>query len=355
MPDAPRLPADSPGDGGRHLPRGIATLLARIPFATVPGSVRSVVFVSGASGVLGSRLVRTLVDSGWSVRALVQPNDPFLGRLDGLGCDLREGDLARPETLTGVLEGVGTVFHLAAIILSPDPTAFERINRQGTAHLVAEAARAGVDHFVYVSSASVTYPRLTLYAQSKLAGEALVKAEGRLRHTIVRPTLIYDENGGQEFMMFWRYLERFPVVPFIGDGRARKRPVWAQDIVTGIARIAGNPRSYGKTYNFSGGQAVTIRQLAELMLARRGTKKRFVHLPVPLCKVAAVAMGLVMRDPPLSLQAIAGLVNDADLPPDEATRDLGYVPVGVGEGLVRCFPLPAKTLSSRPERQELAS
>jgi nucleoside-diphosphate-sugar epimerase len=312
--------------------------------------------VSGASGVLGSRLVRTLVGAGWSVRALVQPGDPFLARLEGVRCDLREGDLERPESLRGVLEGVSTVYHLAAIILSPDRAAFDRINRLGTAHLVAEAARAGVEHFVYVSSASVTYPRLTRYAKSKLAGETLVKAETRLRHTIVRPTLIYDENGGQEFMRFWSYLERFRVVPFVGDGRARKRPVWAGDIVDGIARIAGNPRAYGKTYNFSGAESVTIQELAELMLARRGMKKRFLHLPVPLCKALAVALGLVTRDPSLSLQAIAGLVHDADLPPDEATRDLGYLPLGVREGLSRCFPLHARTQTSRPDgRQEQVS
>jgi nucleoside-diphosphate-sugar epimerase len=330
-------------------------LLARIPFASVPAPVASVVFVSGASGVLGSRLVRTLVDSGWAVRALVQPGDPFRSRLDGLPCDIREGDLARPGSLRGLLDGVTTAFHLAAIILSPDPDAFERVNRLGTAQLVSEAARAGVEHVVYVSSASVTYPRLTRYAQSKLAGEALLKAETRLRHTIVRPTLVYDENGGQEFMMFWRYLERFPLVPFVGDGRARKRPVWAGDIVDGLRRIAGNPRSHGRTYNFSGGESVTIQELAEMMLARHGEKKRFLHLPVPLCQAGALVLGLLMRDPPLSLQAIAGLVNDADLPPDEATRDLGYVPLGVREGLVRCFPLRATTLSSRPERQELVS
>jgi nucleoside-diphosphate-sugar epimerase len=329
--------------------------MAWIPFASVPAPVASVVFVSGASGVLGSRLVRALVDAGWMVRALVQPGDPFRARLDGLRCEIREGDLERPESLGGVLDGVSTVMHLAAIILSPDPTAFDRINRQGTAALVAEAARAGVQHFIYVSSASVTYPRLTRYAQSKLAGEALLKAERRLRHTIVRPTLIYDERGGQEFMMFWRYLERFPVVPLVGDGRARKRPVWAEDIVSGLQRIVGNPRSHGKTYNFSGGDSVTIQELAELMLARRAQRKRFVHLPVGLCKTVARGLGLLMRDPPLSLQAIAGLVNDADLPPDEATRDLGYVPIGVREGLVRCFPLPAATPASRPERQELVS
>ncbi len=315
----------------------------------------SVVFVSGAAGVLGSRLVRALVSAGHAVRALVQPGDPFRARLDGLACDIREGDLEQPATLRGVLDGVTTVMHLAAVILSPDPTAFDRINRGGTASLIAEAVRAGVEHFVYVSSASVTYPRLTRYAQSKLAGEALLKAEPRLRHTIVRPTLVYDERGGQEFMLFWRYLERFPVVPFVGDGRARKRPVWAEDIVQGLARIAGNPRSHGKTYNFSGAESVTIRELAELMLARRGQRRPFLHLPVGLCQLVARGMGLFMKDPPLSLQAIAGLVNDADLPPDEATRDLGYVPIGVREGLSRCFPRPAETPASRPGRQELVS
>ena len=69
------------------------------------------------------------------------------------------------------------------------------------------------------------------------------------------------------------------------------------------------------------------------MLARRGQRRRFLHLPVSLCQAAALALGAVMKDPPLSLQAIAGLVNDADLPPDAAIRDLGYRPIGVREGL----------------------
>jgi nucleoside-diphosphate-sugar epimerase len=293
----------------------------------------SSILVSGAAGVLGSRLVHKLAASGQSVRALVKPGDPCVHRLDGVRCDIREGDIEHAATLAGAFDGIDTVYHLAAVILSPDPTVFERVNRNGTAHMVAGAAAAGVKHFVYVSSASVTYPRRTRYAQSKLAGEALVKAERRFVHTIVRPTLVYEDNGGQEFLLFQQYLERFPVIPFIGDGRARKRPVHAQDIVEGLAAIAGNPRSHGQTYNFSGADSVTIRELAELMLARRGQRRRFLHLPVSLCQAAALALGAVMKDPPLSLQAIAGLVNDADLPPDAAIRDLGYRPIGVREGL----------------------
>jgi hypothetical protein len=49
-----------------------------------------------------------------------------------------------------------------------------------------------------------------------------------------------------------------------------------------------------------------------------------------------------MRDPPLTLQAIAGIVNDADLPPDDAERDLGYRPLGVHEGFALCFPRGGK-------------
>jgi nucleoside-diphosphate-sugar epimerase len=293
----------------------------------------SSILVSGAAGVLGSRLVHKLAASGQSVRALVKPGDPCVHRLDGVRCDIREGDIEHAATLAGAFDGIDTVYHLAAVILSPDPTVFERVNRNGTAHMVAGAAAAGVKHFVYVSSASVTYPRRTRYAQSKLAGEALVKAERRFVHTIVRPTLVYEDNGGQEFLLFQQYLERFPVIPFIGDGRARKRPVHAQDIVEGLAAIAGNPRSHGQTYNFSGADSVSIRELAELMLARRGQRRRFLHLPVSMCQAAALALGAVMKDPPLSLQAIAGLVNDADLPPDAAIRDLGYRPIGVREGL----------------------
>ncbi len=293
----------------------------------------SSILVSGAAGVLGSRLVHKLAASGHSVRALVKPGDPCVHRLDGVRCDIREGDIEHAATLAGAFDGIDTVYHLAAVILSPDATVFERVNRNGTAHMVAGAAAAGVKHFVYVSSASVTYPRRTRYAESKLAGEALVKAERRFVHTIVRPTLVYEDNGGQEFLLFQQYLERFPVIPFIGDGRARKRPVHAQDIVEGLAAIAGNPRSHGQTYNFSGADSVSIRELAELMLARRGQRRRFLHLPVSLCQAAALALGAVMKDPPLSLQAIAGLVNDADLPPDAAIRDLGYRPIGVREGL----------------------
>ena len=101
----------------------------------------SSILVSGAAGVLGSRLVRKLAASGHAMRALVKPGDPCVHRLDGVRCDIREGDVEHAATLAGVFDGIDTVFHLAAVILSPDPTVFQRVNRNGTAHMVAGRAR----------------------------------------------------------------------------------------------------------------------------------------------------------------------------------------------------------------------
>jgi hypothetical protein len=199
-----------------------------------------------------------------------------------------------------------------------------------------------------VSSASVVYPRRTPYAEAKLRGEAIVQAERSFRHTIVRPTLVYDAHGGQEFRLFLAYLQRFPVVPFVGPGTARKRPVLAADVVDGLVRIAGNPRAHGKTYNLSGGEAISIRALARLMLEHHGGGKPFLHLPVPLCRAIAAGMAAFMRDPPLNEYTIAGMLNDADNDPAEAERDLGYRPLGVREGFSLCFGTRMGTLEGSP-------
>ena len=297
------------------------------------------VLVTGAAGVMGRRLVRGLLERGGRVRALVLPNDPGRAELVKLGCEVVEGDLSQPDSLREITRDITTVYHLAAVILSHDPSVFQRVNLEGTAHLVRASAASAVQHFIYVSSASVIYPKRTLYAESKLAAEEVLRAQTGLRYTIVRPTLVYDEHGGQEFVIFRDHVLRYPVVPFVGSGLALKRPVFSQDVIEGLLLLLENPKSYGKLYNFSGGEAITLVDLARLILKHAGEHRRFVHVPVPLCRAVAKLLKAVMERPPITESAIAGLVNHADLDPAEAIADLGYRPLGVHAGFARCFPI----------------
>jgi nucleoside-diphosphate-sugar epimerase len=305
--------------------------------------------ITGAAGVMGARLAQRVRDAGWQVRALVLPGDELRSRVDALGCDVREGDVSRAASLAGLCERVDTVFHLAAVIVSHDSSVFRRVNRDGTENMVRESSLAGVRHFVYVSSASVTYPRRTPYAESKREAEEIVQAAPGLASTIVRPTLVYEPGGGQELMMFLDYLRRFPVVPFIGSGRALKRPVWSGDVVDGLARLLGSQTALGKTYNLSGAETISMLELARLLLAHHDRPRPFVRLPVPLCRALAGLGALLMRRPPLTHSAIAGVVNDADLDPSLAIRELGYHPIGVREGFRRCFPIasPSREVALR--------
>jgi nucleoside-diphosphate-sugar epimerase len=224
------------------------------------------------------------------------------------------------------------------VILARDPLVFAAVNIQGTRNMLRGAIEAGVRHFVYVSSASVVYPQTTAYSRSKRECERLVKQSDSMRYTIVRPTLCYSEDGGLELDLFWDYLKRFPlVVPFIGSGAALKNPVHVDDLVNGLIALAGCERAYDKTYNFCGGEEISIGELARLMLQYSGRKKIIFPVPVAFCKAAAMVLEMVMKNPPLTQNAVAGVTQDANLDRSEAERDLGYKPIGVREGFKRCF------------------
>lgn len=293
------------------------------------------IVISGGAGVMGTALVRGLTARGIACRVLDRAG--ALPR--SVEAEFIRADITDPSTLEGAFDGAETVYHLAGVLLPPDPALFERVNVEGTRHMVAAAAAAGVEHFIYISSASVTYRHSTRYALSKRATEEIVEHQDRMAYTIIRPTLVYDDHGGVEFSRYLDYLERFPVVPFIGRGDALKSPVHADGIARGLIAVAGNERTFGKTYNFSGGEALSIRELSKLMLRHRGRSRLFVPVPVWACRLLAWGLALVMRNPPLAWQMIAGIVHDADLDHDEATRDLDYRPMGARKAFQRCWPI----------------
>ena len=238
------------------------------------------ILVTGGAGEIGSRLVEGLLQQGHSVRVLVLPDDPQLERVSGLPCEIVTGDITRPASLARACAGIHTVYHLAAVLLVEDPQLFERINVEGVRNVVGAATAAGVEHLIHISSASVVYPRTTHYSRSKRRGEEIVRGARELNTTIVRPTLVYEGEGGLEFKIFSDYLRRCPgLVPLIGDGSCLKSPVHAADLIEGLASIAGNALTHGREYNLCGGETVSLREMARLILQRQGRRRIFVPIP----------------------------------------------------------------------------
>jgi nucleoside-diphosphate-sugar epimerase len=156
-----------------------------------------IALLTGGAGVVGKALCRELIARGVCVRVLTLPGDSLAKSLPA-EVDIRYGDVTDFDSIRDAFENVDVVYHLAAILLSTKPGAFEFVNTEGTRNVITASQKAHVRRFLYVSSISVTYPVLTPYGKSKKKGEELVHASG-LDWTIVRPTLVIGDGGGVEF------------------------------------------------------------------------------------------------------------------------------------------------------------
>jgi dihydroflavonol-4-reductase len=114
------------------------------------------ILVTGATGFVGSAVLRKLIQRGHAVRALVRPTSDR-SNLEGLDVDIVEGDLLDAATLKPALNGCSGLFHVAADyrLWAPDPRPMFQANVDGTRTLILTAGECGVERIVYTSSVAV--------------------------------------------------------------------------------------------------------------------------------------------------------------------------------------------------------
>ena len=167
------------------------------------------VFLSGATGFVGSAVARKLAAEGFAVRALARPGSPRF-HLDGLDIEFIDGDMRDAASVRRAMGGVRYAFHVAADyrLWARDRSEIVANNVEGTRIVMAEALSAGVERVVYTSSvATLGWPHdgapgtedfplseaegIGAYKQSKIAAERLVEtmvARDRLPAVIVNPS-----------------------------------------------------------------------------------------------------------------------------------------------------------------------
>ncbi len=118
------------------------------------------ILVTGASGFVGSAVVRHLIKAGHQVRALVRSTSSRINLAD-LRVEIVEGDLRDAESLIRAMTGIRFVFHVAADyrLWARNPQDIVRTNVDGTRRLMTAALRAGIERIVYTSSVATLKAR----------------------------------------------------------------------------------------------------------------------------------------------------------------------------------------------------
>src|SRR5919197_4624235 len=123
------------------------------------------ILLTGATGTVGSALLRRLFSEREPVRCLVR--DPRRLGDQRVRVQIALGDLASPASFRNALRGVDTVIHLAASIRDQPLGSIEELNSVATLRLVRAAERAGARRFIFFSALGASHHARTRFFRAK--------------------------------------------------------------------------------------------------------------------------------------------------------------------------------------------
>jgi uncharacterized protein YbjT (DUF2867 family) len=256
------------------------------------------ILVTGGNGFVGGHIVHALREADRPVRCLVR-NRGKAEKLESWGCELVEGDMTDPASLSRAVDGVDVVVHLVAIRQGKREQ-FQRIMVGGTRDLLKLAKDGGAKRFVHMSALGTSEETKDLvpYFGAKWQMEQDVQRSG-FPYVIFRPSFIFGRDGG--ILPTFRKLARLaPVTPIIGSGRQRIQPIWADDLAAYFAKAIDHEPATNRIFELGGPDQVTWNEFWERLKKALGVRRPSVHMPVGFMKVNALVTERLPGDIPLT-------------------------------------------------------
>ena len=312
--------------------------------------------ITGAGGFLGRRMVELAVERGLRVRAMVRRRQSDLVSLPAH--EIVQGDLTDPSSLANAVGGVHTVIHAAATTseTAPDEQLSWRTNVEGTKNLLAACKQANVNRWIQISSLSANAQNNSVYGRTKFAADEEVRQSG-IFWTILQPGTIYGPGSRGLFAKMVRLTKKLPIVPVFGSGKQTMRPIFVDDAASAPLDCLEHDSTIGMTYTLGCEDAITFNEFIRGIGRAQGKRKWLLHAPLWFCFPVARLLGLVLKNPPVTVDNLVGIKQMKAPEIDSAKRDFGFAPLTFEQGLERSFP-PAEsaqapaTLSTRETKTE---
>jgi nucleoside-diphosphate-sugar epimerase len=260
------------------------------------------------------------------------------------------------DDLSAALSDVQVVFHLAAYASTSEaPTEvarMERVNRVGTARFAEASKRAGVRHFIFVSSIAACeagyaaeidessgLPR-SAYGRTKRAAEmaTLAMSSPDFAVTVLRPTALFGEHHLGSVYELVKVIDK-GLFFILGDGRNRTNFYYVGDFISVLLAVAGDARAFGQVF-IACDTALPLQNVVDAISNALGTNRRVRHIS----RIAGAAMGTLFdiaaticrRSMPMSRRRVRAMTRDVAYQNGKLAKVLGLRPeVGVFGGLRR--------------------
>ena len=277
------------------------------------------IFVTGATGFTGSRVVPLLLKSGYAVRCLYRASSDR-SSLAGLDIEWALGDVSDPQSLTSAMQGTDALINVASL---------------GFGHadsIVSAAKSAGIQRAVFISTTAIFTLLNAGSKKVRVAAELAIETSG-LKYTILRPTMIYGSPRDRNMWRLIRFIRFSPIIPVFGDGESLQQPIYVDDVAQAVMSCVSNDKTIDKSYNIAGKHPLTYNDVIDTIA--RQMNKRVWKLHVPSKPVVAMlSLFERVRIPfPIKAEQVLRLNENKDFSFTEAQKDFGFSPLAFEEGI----------------------
>lgn len=314
------------------------------------------VFLTGASGFVGSHVLDSLLSGHHEVSILLQrtSNTRFISQhLPTVSVHF--GSVGDVSALIKAMRGTEALIHCAGRTKAVHSSEFYQVNQAGTRNMVmaANACRESVRRLVYISSQAVSGPGVparpaeetgdphpvSLYGRSKWLGEAEIRQHCLVPWTILRPAAVYGPRDTEFLPVFKKVKQR--IMPLLSGAKRPLHIVYGPDVAAAVLQCLGEDRAVGGTYHVAAEPPCTDEEFMEEIAAQLQVRPVRLRIPRAGLYLASVIQGILSRATGrpnmLSRQKLPELLAPGWVcSTEKIRRDLGFTaPTSLQEGVRR--------------------
>lgn len=295
-------------------------------------NTNDVILVTGANGFVGRGLFNMLRHRKCPFRATAR------NRIEGM---IPTGSISESTDWSAILQGVHTVAHTAAIVHKTNakvrPDEYDVVNVQGTTNLAAQAAKAGVRRFVFISTIGVLGPSsqaghplceaspfnpTNYYTDSKLRAEFALQnicLDNGMEFAIIRPPMIYGRNAKGSLRQLVHLVEKGVPLPFAAVNN-RRNIISLENTVQALMACITQDNAANRVFVVAEKEAVSTAQIVEAIVDGLRIRNRQFSFPPSLLRIMLKAVG--------GTRFAEGLCGSLEISSEVIEKTLGWRQIG---------------------------